>query len=129
MQRLSDLTDRLMPPCGPAATIEGELLRALNKIMYRWYNDGDYWYDGYGIETAGAAASFLDHFAAEDFSPALEASYGLREDEYDEALDKLAEKVVAYVESRGGNYSPNHFDMLDFTPKYAYMTDEDYDDE
>ncbi|CAE7314011.1 unnamed protein product, partial [Symbiodinium microadriaticum] len=57
--RLGVLSDKLMPMQGPAETFEGELVRAINKILYRFYNDGDYWHCGYGCETAGPAAAFL----------------------------------------------------------------------
>lgn len=57
--RNKKLFDALVPSEGPAATLEGEFLRAVNKIVYRYFNDGDYWYCGYGCETCGPAAAFL----------------------------------------------------------------------
>ncbi len=53
------LYDKLVPGSGAAGTVEGEMLRAINRIIYRYYNDGDYYYKGYGTETAGPAHSFL----------------------------------------------------------------------
>ena len=47
------LFDKLVPGSGAAETVEGELMRAINRLVYRWYNDGDYFYKGYGAETAG----------------------------------------------------------------------------
>ena len=35
------------------------MLRAINRIIYRYYNDGDEYFRGYGTETAGPAHSFL----------------------------------------------------------------------
>jgi hypothetical protein len=35
------------------------MLRAINKMMYRWYNDGDVFFNGYGAETAGPPATYL----------------------------------------------------------------------
>ena len=35
------------------------MIRALNRLVYRWYNDGDRFWEGYGTETAGPAHSFL----------------------------------------------------------------------
>ena len=34
-------------------------MRAINRLVYRWYNDGDKFWQGYGAETAGPAHSFL----------------------------------------------------------------------
>ena len=53
------LYEKLVPGQGNADTIEGEMLRAINRIIYRYYNDGDEYYTGYGTETAGPAHSFL----------------------------------------------------------------------
>ena len=37
----NELYAKLVPDQGPADTIEGEVLRAASKIVYRHYNDGD----------------------------------------------------------------------------------------
>ncbi|MBQ5474718.1 MAG: hypothetical protein IIT65_08430, partial [Lachnospiraceae bacterium] len=41
---------------GAAETEGGELTRAMNRVIYRWYNDGDQIMEGYGRETCNAAA-------------------------------------------------------------------------
>ena len=43
------LFGKLVPGSGNAGTMEGEMLRAINKIVYRKYNDGDYFFTGYGV--------------------------------------------------------------------------------
>jgi hypothetical protein len=48
-----------VPMCGPASTFEGEVLRAVAKIRYRWFNDGDRIGVGYGGYTTGEAVAFL----------------------------------------------------------------------
>ena len=58
-KRISDLFDKLVPGSGNADTVEGEIIRALNRIIYRWGNDGDHFAQGYGAETAGPAMEFL----------------------------------------------------------------------
>lgn len=35
------LFDKYVPPTGSASTRAGKILRAANKLMYRYYNDGD----------------------------------------------------------------------------------------
>lgn len=54
-----ELFNALIPSSGRADTIAGETLRALHKIGYRYYNDGDHYFEGYGIETAGSSAIYL----------------------------------------------------------------------
>ena len=58
-KRISVLFDKLVPGSGNADTVEGEIIRAINRIIYRWGNDGDHFARGYGAETAGPAHSFL----------------------------------------------------------------------
>jgi len=48
-----------IPSQGPAPTLYGEIVRAVNRIAYRAWNDGDFFCCGYGIETCGNAAQFL----------------------------------------------------------------------
>jgi hypothetical protein len=37
----AELADRLVPNSGPADTLEGEVVRAIQHYSYRWFNDGD----------------------------------------------------------------------------------------
>ncbi len=115
--RNDKLFKKLVPFMGKAATIEGETLRALNKIIYRYYNDGDYWYDGYGIETAGPAEAFLREFAPIDLRKELMLSDGAENEDYETALNVILERVLTYIESRT-EYTPNHWDMQETLPKY-----------
>lgn len=87
-----------VPSSGPAETIAGEVLRAASKVGYRWYNDGDYFYGGYGLETAGPAAVYLmsqnktisnliTHIAADS----------LQRDCYEKALGELNKAIEKYL--------------------------------
>ena len=49
----------LVPRSGAATTEAGELVRAMNRILYRDYNDGDMFFTGYGFETCGPSAAYL----------------------------------------------------------------------
>lgn len=39
--------DALVPRSGKAKTVAGELVRAMMRILYRDFNDGDVWYSGF----------------------------------------------------------------------------------
>jgi len=123
-KEFQELSHKLMPPQGPADTVEGELLRAVNKLVYRYYNDGDYFYQGYGVHTAGAPVAFLLDMAAklhiEDLTNLIDKAVGLTDDEYEGALRYIEEAVLAYVKSKEGKYTENQYDMLSKTyTKYA----------
>ena len=85
--------DLLVPDSGKAETLAGELLRAMMKIMYRDYNDGDLFYEGYGLETAAPAASFLmEHGYWDQFEEIMNKE--LRNDQYTKALEAIADKLM-----------------------------------
>ena len=39
--KFDELFDKYVPACGKANTLGGEIVRAINRIVYRYYNDGD----------------------------------------------------------------------------------------
>lgn len=119
-ERNQILYDKLVPGSGPAETLEGEALRAINKIIYRFYNDGDYWYEGYGTETAGPAEAFLRELCPVDIRPELNASES--DDEYEKQLGIALEKIVDYIEGRE-SYTPTKLDMLDWKPRREWNQD------
>jgi len=45
-KRNNILFDKLVANSGASETVEGEILRAVNRIIYRWGNDGDYFWTG-----------------------------------------------------------------------------------
>jgi hypothetical protein len=53
---LDSLFSDFVPASGKADSIGGEQLRAIMRIVYRDYNDGDKFYEGYGLETCGSSA-------------------------------------------------------------------------
>lgn len=135
------LYNELVPPSGYAETIEGELLRAANRVVYRYYNDGDRWFEGYGCETAGPAAAFLmGEFAPAAVDNAVRNSDGIEDDNaYERSLIKITEAIVSYIEGKKGVYeeNTNGVDMLDTNPlheddssddDYYWGLDEDEDD-
>ncbi len=123
-ERIDALYKMLVPGNGPASTVSGEVVRAICRISHRYYNDGDYWYKGYGIETAGPAAAFLmSSDCPFDVTDALDRSDGKTGQAYERAIHAVTKKIAKYVESTyvGGT---NYHDMLGFEPKYEIEDDE-----
>ena len=86
-QQFGDLAEKLVPDMGKADTVEGELLRAVAKIIYRHGNDGD--------NFNNASYEWIEkHVGAFD------------------NLDEMATKTVQYVLDKNGDYTPNKFDWL-----------------
>lgn len=131
VKRNEPLFAKLVPSSGKCDTLEGEILRSVNRLCYRWYNDGDYWYEGYGTETAGCAETFLRLYSPVNVTVELNASYGKKEDDYDAALDAVLDKVLTYIEGRA-EFTSNRMDMLDCEPQFndePQFDDEPEDDD
>lgn len=118
-----------IPNSGVANTLQGEVVRALAKLRYRYYNDGDYFYTGYGAETAGPAASFIkDYFKYSGFSNiskeiddcANNVWTGL---EYEQFLSEITHFVLVYTLSCT-SLTFNYSDYLE--TESEWNNDEDY---
>lgn len=100
--RLSALFEVLVPAEGKADTVAGECVRATMRLIYRYYNDGDYFFMGYGLETAAPAVSYLAHryedmiYDAQSIGERFANSYDndTLESEYEKFLRDLSEVVI-----------------------------------
>lgn len=101
LEKLNGLFEELVPDAGPAETKAGELVRAVSRIGYRYYNDGDKIGVERGNETCNAAARYImSEFADQDFSWTVNGMWGLVSDRYyEKGLGLLIEQVVKYIES------------------------------
>jgi hypothetical protein len=99
------LYNELVPSQGKADTIEGEVLRAASKIVYRHYNDGD-------------------EFNQESFEQLVPYIGAVT------SYDDLAHKATEFAIKANGNYTPNpSWDSLDVMEYGPTQDDDDYDDE
>ena len=101
LEKLNALFEELVPDMGSAETKAGELVRAVSRIGYRFYNDGDKIGVDYGNETCNAAARYImSEFKDQEFSWTVNGMWGLVSDKfYEKGLGLLAEQVVSFVES------------------------------
>ncbi len=106
--------NELVPSEGKANTVEGEMLRAINRICYRYFNDGDVFFENYGAETAGPAHTYLiDKSPIKDIlKPMLAMGIGKTDDSYEFVLYETLKVVLDYIDSKHGQYTPNTIDCL-----------------
>ncbi len=111
----------LVPSEGQSDTLAGELIRAYSKIKYRAYNDGDLFYMGYGLETCGGAAKFIDDNCEEAQELLGEiVTNSLDNSDYLEKIEELGDVIEHYIKTNTDLLiTPNEEDML------AYR-DDDY---
>ena len=136
-KRSNVLFDKLVPGSGASDTVEGEMIRAINRLIYRFYNDGDFFYKGYGAETAGPAHSFLvnsnqipfdlQSTLTSTFSKAIDAP----EEGYERLIKFALEKILDHVEATPEDeYTKLDKEMFDFESEFEedpYEDDDDYD--
>ena len=112
-----ELFTLLVPERGKCTTQAGELLRAIGKIIYRDYNDGDKFYQGYGLETAGPAASFLmDNGYWDEFERIVDHVTGysdMDDDYYTRAIEEIRDKIIDDIQDIDLLSQPPAGDMLD----------------
>lgn len=106
----------LVPDSGKADTVAGELIRAMNRIMYRDMNDGDVFYEGYGIETCGDCVAYICNKIPEleqDFEDIAMRMFTDRS--YTKALEGISEQLLEYLYEDPDLVSTrNTEDMYDF---------------
>lgn len=127
-KKFNELFDELVPASGPAKTLGGEIIRALNRIKYRHWNDGDIAGQGYGKETVNPAVRYLLAQLPWSISPEIPMMNEIIEgkhvtdDEYETILNELTISVVLYVSQNDFLKKENTEDMFD------YRKPEDVDD-
>lgn len=103
---MSALFEEFVPGSGKCENLGRELIRAINRVGYRNYNDGDYFFSGYGLETCGPDMAFVYDHCDEDVQRAIEKAEELNQymydddqmsDKYDERLNTIFEEVLRYI--------------------------------
>ena len=122
--------DLLVPREGKADTLAGELIRAIMRLIYRDWNDGDLFYEGYGLETCAPAASFLmDNGYWDEFEHILNKE--LRNDYYTKALEDIKDKILNGILDPDTGVelltTPNTQDMLDSDTSWIKENQPRYD--
>jgi len=133
----------LVPGAGKCETVQGECLRAIAKIRYRYYNDGDYYYRGYGCTTAGPPHAYLTEceivpeeirHMVNDSMPATSWPGGLNglcvSNCYDVALEEVMVGLVMWLDGdifvEGDDQNkllPNDIDMYSVNPVFESEED------
>ena len=121
----------LVPDEGAAYKVAGELLRAVNKIGYRFWNDGDQIGIGYGKQTCNAAARYiLEEFGGTEMAKVVESIWGLYNEKlYESGVEMLVEAAVNYIDEHPElREEENKYDMLDYTEPEDDEEDEEDDE-
>lgn len=100
LYNFEDWFDVLVPANGKAPTVAGEIVRAFNRLIYRHWNDGDVFYEGYGRETCGSSAVYLVSVIRDQ--NIIDKFYDMAEDNvsdarYDEIMEEISGQLQNYL--------------------------------
>ena len=131
-ERINKLFEELVPFEGKANSLAGELVRAMSRIGYRFFNDGDLVNIGYGKETCNPAGRFLGAKGNDRIARLTADAWAVYSEEaYEKVLDILCGAVADYVEQNPDLRTQPTEDMWDFKDEEEDDWDEaeDYEDE
>lgn len=128
--RINTLFEALVPASGKADSLAGELVRAVSRIGYRFFNDGDQLGIGYGKETCNPAGRFLINKAPKEIGDLVIALWGMySEAGYEAVLDILVAKVADYIEGHPELREQPTEDMWSFRDPDEDVDEPEEDDE
>ena len=114
-QRIYDaLYKVLVPGMGPCETVEGELLRAVSKLYYRYFNDGDTCRRHHDENPANTAWNYLWQMHGEFANVLNLLRNATSRREYEGALEDLVDQTVMWVHKKRGRFTPNTDDYLNY---------------
>ena len=132
------LFDALVPGSGHADSLGGELLRAAERIAYRYYNDGDRAGEGYGRETVNPAVRFMKENVpttsplcgiVRDFYRFIDYGCNVDDKEYEFMVMQLLKLTVIHIVKNRLWEVPNQEDMHDYKDPDVDVDRDDWEDE
>lgn len=126
-----ELYEKYVPSCGKSDTIAGEIIRAINRICYKFYNDGDtvkrYYSSSYNHSWA------CDKFL-EEHVPGYESMRELEDEEFELPLSENFNYILNWLRDPSNAElfaeGSNEEDCLDDAPYQEWEDEEeDYEDD
>ena len=134
---INELYDKFIPLIGSSEYLIGEIVRAISRIVYRYYNDGDKIGDYYNRENVNPAFRFLLNKI-----PNLDKEFNVESKDYNEFgyltcskyekfLDKLTFYIAIYIYSNYESLSiKTNESFFDYQiDEYDIEQEDDKDDE
>lgn len=123
-KKIEEMFERLVPFSGSCKTVAGEIVRALNKIVYRFYNDGDCIGVDYGNETCNAAARYLMKNTNFDVYRVIKEMWS--NNYSDEEINELENYVYEFlINHKELETTPNNEDFYDYESEDDEWNDEE----
>lgn len=140
--KFNGIIDQYMPFTGEGETKASQIVTAVNKLIYKWYNDGDvfdnsYTLEGWANDLSSYANWLYEYTDADGVLNNIKFCYS--ESDYEDLLKALADKLlnekylaVQDKEKKTGSIyeCDGKFKWVDIhDDDYDYDEDEDYEDD
>lgn len=128
--QLQELFELTVPGRGMADTVGGEIVRAMMRVLYRDYNDGDVFYEGYGRETCLSDVNYLCNVIPWAYSKFDSiANQELTSSSYTDAITKISEEICweLLYDNIELFWTPNDVDSRTFDTSNYYFNEPEYE--
>lgn len=103
--KFENIVDKYMPACGEGETKASQIVTAVSKLVYKWYNDGDVYDNRYQLKgwynDLSSYANWLFKYAGKRANILGQIKYCYSEEQYEDILKHLADSLLEeeYLES------------------------------
>ena len=132
--KFEKLIDKYMPISGEGETLASQIVTAVNKLIYKWYNDGDVFDNthhlaGWANDLSSYANWLYEHTDADGILAKI--AFCFVESDYEDLLKQLADKLLneEYLAKQSKEEKVGTIYECDGIFKYEEPTDDDDWDE
>lgn len=126
--------DEYMPDRGEGDTLASQAVTAVNKLIYKWYNDGDVYDNTYYLNYYGNDLSSYANWLYKNIPESKNILIGIRtckdDTSYEILLYELASRILdeEFVEQLADTKSTGSIYNCDGVFSFEYPEDDEYDD-
>lgn len=135
--KFDGINDKYLPIQGEGSTKATQIVTCVNKLVYKWYNDGDVFDNTKHLEgwanDLSSYANWLYHHTTEEVQKILDTIYDCYTDsDYEDLLQKLTDKLLDEKYLAEQNKFEKEFTVYDYDGKFKFVEfeedEEDYYD-
>ena len=131
--RFSEVTDEYLPSRGEGTSMASQMVTAVNKLIYKWYNDGDVYDNQYFLEGWANDLSSYANWLARYISGCKSILEGIQyvesEDEYSQLLKELADHCLTPERAESLSYKPTHGTIYNCEGPFEFVDRDEYEDD
>ena len=128
--KFKETSDKYLPPIGEGETMATQIVTAVSKLIYKYYNDGDVfdntaYLNGWANDLSDYANWLRRHAGCEEILDGIFDCY--IDDDYEDLLKELADKLLDPEELEGLDKEPKAGSIYDCEGPYKF--EDHYDDD